>query len=1052
MTPATVYWTGQGDGISWSDRDNWADNWNNHVVPSAGDYAWLNMGSLVIGDLPNISVAGINCGRPIDFQGDVTIGNAGSNFTSSVTFEGQVTLSGTLYCMGMMTTSTFQQDVHLAGGAYLELDMAEYDFLGGVHVDGDGLVQVWGATLQADGAVSMRNLELLGQMSHLAGPGPVTITRLMTMRGGTLDGGGLLKINADAELDFVDQATKNLGAWRIENYGTVNWTSADLYGNGEYFLNEATFYIGMSAGSWSDAMGLFGNNGVVNSDGMAGAASHTLGIFVNSTNLVNVLAGTLSLTKGGELANSVTIAGGSTVSLTGGTFLFPSLTVQGDGFMLQWGASTIVQGTVNADNYELRGGTLEGSGNLLVWRSLVWSGGTMAGNGATTVESVASATISGATNKSLARRTLQNETIMAYTAGTLTFSDGATLSNLGIFDLRGDLNISNGGGAQAPSIVNEGELRKSQSGGGQSTVEVYVNDLGGDIRVQAGALIFVDVVDFFLGTFDISAGAEADVSYFNFNGGNITGAGTLSTLAAGGTINWYDGSATGTGTIQVTGGGSTLRIAGPMTLDGFTMMNEGTVLWQTGDIAASDATINNHPGAIFEASSDNQMTGTSVFYNYGTFRKVQGNLASMTKIGVNFNNKKLAGQAASIVNAAAGVISFQATGIHNSEFTAAVGGAIEFTGPASVQTAQEDTLFSGAGSIYLSLLATMNVEGGNVTSRGVFIFGQRIVIFPNPPVGGTMSGPGLFINVGTVRFDAGNLLNLSALQNSNVLEFRSAGVKSINNSLVNNTGTITWTAGNITMSNAATINNFVTFDVQTNATIINSGVGPGQGIVNYGTFKKTAGGETTIQVPYRQELQQQAPPPQFLLNGWNMRFTDNFFQNAGTAKMGDGTSGGGNLTIDGKYNLEAAATLYIDNGVLTVGDGLIVNGTVANGIGTINGDVTNAGYLVLGYLYIGSLVINGNYTQSSSGALEFEISGGGVFYDTLVVNGQFGAGGALLVMGWSGFDPPVGAQFELIEFWSRTGDFASQQLPTLGGGKTWKQQRWFDSSFTLEVE
>jgi hypothetical protein len=75
-----------------------------------------------------------------------------------------------------------------------------------------------------------------------------------------------------------------------------------------------------------------------------------------------------------------------------------------------------------------------------------------------------------------------------------------------------------------------------------------------------------------------------------------------------------------------------------------------------------------------------------------------------------------------------------------------------------------------------------------------------------------------------------------------------------------------------------------------------------------------------------------------------------------------------------------------------------------------------------------------------------------VFYDTVTVNGLLTAGGTLIVTAGQGFDPPVGATFELISFWSHAEDFASLQLPTLGGGKAWKEQKWYAFVFQLEVE
>jgi hypothetical protein len=73
-------------------------------------------------------------------------------------------------------------------------------------------------------------------------------------------------------------------------------------------------------------------------------------------------------------------------------------------------------------------------------------------------------------------------------------------------------------------------------------------------------------------------------------------------------------------------------------------------------------------------------------------------------------------------------------------------------------------------------------------------------------------------------------------------------------------------------------------------------------------------------------------------------------------------------------------------------------------------------------------------------------------YDQLFINGTFTAAGTLTVTAMAPFNPAIAQQFVLIQFLAREGDFSTVNLPDLPAPRQWKQQKWFENDFTLEVE
>jgi hypothetical protein len=83
----------------------------------------------------------------------------------------------------------------------------------------------------------------------------------------------------------------------------------------------------------------------------------------------------------------------------------------------------------------------------------------------------------------------------------------------------------------------------------------------------------------------------------------------------------------------------------------------------------------------------------------------------------------------------------------------------------------------------------------------------------------------------------------------------------------------------------------------------------------------------------------------------------------------------------------------------------------------------------------GTLTVQGNYTQTGDGTLVLHVGGtaAGSQYGQLQVTGLTTLDGTLSVVLNNGFVPAPGDAFRVLTFGSRSGDFATYDLPDLGG-------------------
>lgn len=122
----------------------------------------------------------------------------------------------------------------------------------------------------------------------------------------------------------------------------------------------------------------------------------------------------------------------------------------------------------------------------------------------------------------------------------------------------------------------------------------------------------------------------------------------------------------------------------------------------------------------------------------------------------------------------------------------------------------------------------------------------------------------------------------------------------------------------------------------------------------------------------------------------------------------------------------AAGTLAV-NGIFTATDIFVQLGAMLKGAGVIFGNVINSGTVAPGNSP-GTLTVNGNFTQTSTGALQIELASPGVF-DRLVVSGNASLAGTLAVQSFGGFAPAYGQQFNFLQAGTITGTFDTITMP-----------------------
>jgi hypothetical protein len=150
----------------------------------------------------------------------------------------------------------------------------------------------------------------------------------------------------------------------------------------------------------------------------------------------------------------------------------------------------------------------------------------------------------------------------------------------------------------------------------------------------------------------------------------------------------------------------------------------------------------------------------------------------------------------------------------------------------------------------------------------------------------------------------------------------------------------------------------------------------------------------------------------------------------GAASVGIDVTNSGVVTVQsGTLNISTASYKQT-GGKTTIASGATLAGPVdigagtLGGSGTISGNVSNGGTVALATpTTFAAMQVNGNFTQTPSGTLEIKIGGVNQF-DRLLISGIASLAGRISIKFVQGYVPAIGAQFPILTFGSRSGDFS----------------------------
>jgi hypothetical protein len=616
----------------------------------------------------------------------------------------------------------------------------------------------------------------------LGGTGTLTVEGLYTWTGGRLMGSGATTLNGGMAISGSNTKWLQGGILNNANNGTITWTGTGqiwcLSGGELNNLSGSTFDVQNDSSFENAGAGVvtINNAGTFRKSAGSGVTSCSQPTF-NNSGTVEVDSGTLQLNTSGTSSGTWDIATGAVLHFAGvgphvlngavtgaGIFRISSGTTDINSAYTITGTTEIIDGVLNfnagthtSQFVNHANGYLAGSGTLMVDGLYTWTGGRMAGSGATTLNG--GMAISGSNTKWLQGAILNNAnngTITWTGTGQIWCLSGGELNNLSgsTFDVQNDSSFANAGGG-AVTINNAGTFRKS-AGSGVTTCGQPIFNNSGTVEVDSGTLQLA-TSGTSSGTWDIAAGAVLDFAGggpHTLNGA-VTGAGTFrsssgitninstftisgTTEFTGGTLNFNcssiamtqfvnhsNGSLGGPGSLTVNGlytwtGGSMvdsgvttlnggMALSGPNTkgFHGRTLnnANNGTITWTgTGQLhCSSSGQLNNTSGSIFDVQNNSSFAnaggGAVAINNAGTFRKSAGSGVTSCSQPI-FNNS-------GSVELLAGTFAVDTSYTQTGGQTLLNGGSLSLSGPAFHLQSGE---LRGAGTI----TGTVNNTGGTV--------------------------------------------------------------------------------------------------------------------------------------------------------------------------------------------------------------------------------------------------------------------------------------------------------------------------------------------------
>lgn len=948
--------------------------------------------------------------------------------------------SGTLELRGSGTNSgTFA----VGSGALLDIPSGTYSLGTGTQFSGTGLVRIAGGTVNVDGAtpIPVNRLQLLS--GSLQGVGTLDVQDSLVWSGGTMQGAGITNVPAGADL-VLNGTTLSFSARTIVNAGAVTWIAGNIFsGSGATLQNVAGGVVDLRAdASWFHNMGgtvpqlanLAG--GVVQRS--IGTGTVDVRAAVNSAGTVQVLSGTLALNGGGTSGGSFTAVPGSELTFGGVHALTAAASLSAGGRVTFATGSTTIGGvydvtgqtqltlgnvqfngldTARVTTLDLQGGTLGGTGVVLLRGPGNWSGGTLGGTGVLRVP--AGVTLNVAGPVVFSARTIANAGQVIWSGGTLSSGLGATLRNEsgGLFDIQGATGWFHNQGGVTPLIDNlaGGTVRRSTSAGAATLNVPLANN--GTVDVQTGTLVLnagaasggAHVVgtgatlQYGSGLYSLTTGAAltgpgrvlvtsatlnidaaapdtVDARWIELTGGTLGGLGVLRMLDS---LVWTGGQLNDAGVLRIPVGGQLLiRGATGKTFRTRTIANAGVVSWTgTGAIASGvNAALVNENGGFFQLESD-----ADWLYNLGGVVPHIDNLTgglikrgaatSDITVGAALNND-------GTLDLQTGSVTFTNGGSSKGTFLLTAPGTAGFGGGS--HTLDVGSLVTGNGTFQVSAGTVTETGDYNVTGLTRVVGGAWVFDGSKPAEvttldvsGGSLSGLGIVNLHGAGTWTSGSMTGTGQLRvfPGAALSIDGKDPKIFTQRTILNAGLVTWTnTGSINSGSAAVLTNQAgaTFELQGDASWVYNMGGGAPTVNNAGSLKRNASAGPVV--------------VQAVVNN-----TGNVDVSSGTLSL----NGGGANT--GLYAVSSGAVLDFGGGTHTLSGAT----TRLNGAGSVTftaGAVTFSGTAPSAYDITGTTLVDG-------GTATFNTTDTTRFTALLLRNGTLDGSANMVVRGsglWTG--------------------------------------------------
>jgi hypothetical protein len=767
----------------------------------------------------------------------------------------------------------------------------------------------------------------------LAGAGTTDMNGVMNWTGGTVT--SPVTIAAAGIVNVSGAIAKALNSTMVNN-GTINWSGSNIDFNGGSLTNNGVIDNSsdatLSNTSFTNSLtntGTFRKSGGTGTGSIiaipmtnSGTIQVNSGLLIKNTNLLTN-SGPINTASGAEFRTNSAFTINSGTSFTGNGTVGLGSTVTNN-------IAMNIPATVLFS--QLAGSAITGTGSFTINGTMSWTGGNMG-----VVLNILSGSVlnMSSTNTKTLSNTLTNDGTINWLGGNVNFVNGR-LNNNSTMDVKFDNSMSNFGGVNL--FVNTGTIIKS-AGTNTSSIILPLNNTG-TITVNSGTLISGGVTNLNsgtvlsgTGTFGIDGTVNVNIpmstpSSLTIRKASGTTVGT-ETFTISGVMNWLGGTLGSPFTIL---SGATLSMAtGSRTLS-TTLTNNGIINWSAGAIDFTNGTLINT--ATFNNSFDgsiNNVSGSNLFNNSGTFTKLAGVLTNST-IGVPAVNS-------GTINVNAGVLvnsgsSFMNTGVIN------IGSGKTFSNTGTLML-QSGSTITGTGSLSLAGVTQFTTDIPLPTGMTMSVL-----------TGCTTFGAGICTASNTVNWSGGTIGSPFVLTASSTLN-ASASAKSLNSTLTSN-GSMLWTGGDISFNNGTLVNNG-SID-QSFDGMMDAAAGTNL-FTNTGTFSKSGGsGTSAINIPSTNSG---------TINGGNTIAFNSSFSNTGTISPGRPI---GILSVSSAVSplLTSTSTLHIDllNGTgagsghdqLSLNQNLVLDGTLT---------VTESGTIPAGTYTIINLTsgsISGNFT------------------------------------------------------------------------------------------